>query len=176
MRVFMETERLILREFTDQDVDNMVFLDSDPAVMQYLTGGKPTPRAVIENDIMPAILRGDSGLWAAIERSTTEFLGWLALEPRATGEVELGYRLIAASWGKGYATEGARALVHKGFADLGVQRVFAHTMAVNLRSRRVMEKAGLKYVRTFHLDWDDPIEGTEHGEVEYELRRDDWVS
>jgi RimJ/RimL family protein N-acetyltransferase len=47
-------------------------------------------------------------------------------------------------------------------------------MAVNTRSRRVMEKAGLRYLRTFHLQWDDPIPGTEHGEVEYELLREDW--
>ena len=62
-------------------------------------------------------------------------------------EPELGYRLPAA-WGKGYASEGSRALVEKGFAELGVQRVFATTMAVNIGSRRVMEKAGLKFVRT----------------------------
>jgi RimJ/RimL family protein N-acetyltransferase len=48
-------------------------------------------------------------------------------------------------------------------------------MAVNTASRRVMEKAGLRYARTFHLEFDDPIDGTELGEVEYELRREDWT-
>ena len=55
-----------------------------------------------------------------------------------------------------------------------LQRVFAETMAVNLPSRRVMEKAGLRYLRSFHLTWDDPIEGSEQGEVEYALSREDW--
>lgn len=60
------------------------------------------------------------------------------------------------------------------FTTLGLRRVFATTMAVNLASRRVMEKAGLRYVRTFHLEFDDPIPGTEHGEVEYAVTADEW--
>jgi RimJ/RimL family protein N-acetyltransferase len=65
-------------------------------------------------------------------------------------------------------------LVALAFADLGVERVWAETMAVNLASRRVMEKVGLRYVRTFHLEFDDPVEGTEFGEVEYALTRADY--
>ena len=68
----------------------------------------------------------------------------------------------------------ARALVDKGFAELGVQRVVAFTMAVHVASRRVMEKAGLRYVRTFHQPWPDHIEGDEHGDVEYALLRSEW--
>jgi RimJ/RimL family protein N-acetyltransferase len=75
----------------------------------------------------------------------------------------------------GHAAEGARALIRNAFTDLGTQRVFAQTMAVNTRSRRVMDRAGLRYLRTFHLQWDDPIPATEHGEVEYELLREDWL-
>ncbi|MFG3253415.1 GNAT family N-acetyltransferase [Streptomyces sp. NPDC048172] len=178
--VFMETERLVLRRFTEADVDNLVELDSDPEVMRFLTG-EPTPRAEIEDEVLPKVLRdyrrGPAGRWAAVERGTGEFVGWLSLQPPEDGgvrEVELGYRLKASVWGKGYATEGARALIRKGFAELGVQRVWAQTMAVNTASRRVMEKAGLAYVRTFHLEFDDPLPGSEHGEVEYELRRADW--
>lgn len=58
---------------------------------------------------------------------------------------------------------------------MGVRRVWAETMTVNDRSRRVMAKAGLRYVRTFHLQWGDPIPGAEHGEVEYELRVEEWA-
>lgn len=76
-----------------------------------------------------------------------------------------------AAWGRGYATEGSRALIRKGFADLGVERVTANTMAVNAGSRRVMEKAGLSFLRSFTGDWPDAIPGSEHGEVEYELTR-----
>ena len=90
-------------------------------------------------------------------------------------EVELGYRLRKSFWGKGYATEGSRALIDKGFAELGVQRVAAFTMVVNVASRRVMEKAGLTpRTRTFHQPWPDYIEGEEEGDVEYALLRSEW--
>jgi RimJ/RimL family protein N-acetyltransferase len=180
--VFLETERLFLRRFTAADADNLVDLDSDPEVMRFLTGGKPTPRAVVESEIVPRLLDeyerfAGFGRWAAVEKSTGEFLGWFALAPRDGGsvdEVELGCRLRKSAWGKGYATEGSRALIRKAFTELGVQRVYAETMAVNVASRRVLERAGLRFLRTFHLTWDDPIDGTEHGEVEYELRRSQW--
>ena len=66
------------------------------------------------------------------------------------------------------------SLIQKGFAELGVRRVFASTMVVNVASRRVMEKSGLKFVRTFHQPWHDYIEGQEEGDVEYALLRSEW--
>ena len=99
------------------------------------------------------------------------------MRPREDGgldEAELGYRLRKSAWGKGYGTEGSRALIHKGFTELGVSRVFAQTMAVNVASRRVMEKAGLTLVRIFHQSGPDPVDGTEHGEVEYGLHKARW--
>jgi RimJ/RimL family protein N-acetyltransferase len=65
-------------------------------------------------------------------------------------------------------------LIQKGFAEFGVQRVVASTMVVNVASRRVMEKAGLRFVRTFHQPWPDYIEGEEEGDVEYALLRSEW--
>lgn len=181
MNVFVQTDRLVLRRFTDADVENLVRLDSEPAVMRFLTR-EPTSRAEIEHEVLPRILRdyqlGPAGRFAVIERSTAAFVGWLALQPPQDGsvtEVELGYRLTPSVWGREYATEGARALIRKGFTELGVERVWAQTMAVNTASRRVMEKAGLTYVRTFHRHFDDPLPGIEHGEVEYELHRADWA-
>jgi RimJ/RimL family protein N-acetyltransferase len=182
MRVFLETERLVLRRFTEADADNLFELDSDPHVMRFLTGGKPTPRDVIRNETLPRFLRyyersEGLGYWAAIEKSTGAFLGWFEFRPPeggGPGEVELGYRLRKSAWGRGYATEGSRALIRKGFTELGVRRVVASTMAVNTASRRVMEKAGLTLARTFHQSWPDPIEGAEHGEVEYALTKAEW--
>jgi RimJ/RimL family protein N-acetyltransferase len=173
VEILLETERLILRRFEASDADNLVELDGDPEVMRYLTGGTATPRETVENELLPKMLRDDDR-WAAVEKSTGAFVGWLGIRRANAGEVELGFRLRRSAWGRGYATEGSRALIRVAFAELGVQRVFAETMAVNTASRRVMEKAGLRFVRTFHQSWDDPIEGTEHGEVEYELRREDW--
>lgn len=177
MQAFLETDRMVLRRFTAADVDNLVDLDGDPAVMRLLTGGRPTPREVIENEVLPSLLLPDSGRWAAVEKPSGEFLGWFALARPAGGsgdEAELGYRLRASAWGKGYATEGSLALIRKGFTELGMRRVYAQTMAVNVASRRVMEKAGMRHARTLHLTWDDPIDGSEHGEVEYELTRQEW--
>lgn len=86
----------------------------------------------------------------------------------------MGYRLVRSLWGRGYATEGSRALVDKAFTDLGVERVVATTMTINLGSRGVMEKVGLTLVRTFHESWPDPIDGAEHGDVEYALSKAEW--
>lgn len=184
MQVFLETDRLVLRRFTETDLDNLYDLDSDPAVMRFLTGRKATPRERIQNEILPRFLHHYErfvgfGYWAAILKSTGEFLGWFEFRPLEGGGpdvVELGYRLRKSAWGKGYATEGSLALIRKGFTELGVQRVVATTMTVNTASRRVMEKVGLRLVRTFHLSWPEPIEGTEKGDVEYALDLADWAA
>jgi len=182
MKVFLETERLVFRRFTEDDVDNLVELDSDPEVMHFITGGRPTPREEIENDDLPAFLGyyerfAGYGFWAVEEKATGQFVGWFHFRPAKDSgpdEVELGYRLRRSAWGQGFATEGSRALIDKGFAELGVQRVVAFTMVVHVASRRVMEKAGLRYVRTFHQPWPDHIEGEEQGDVEYALTRSEW--
>jgi len=175
MLVFLETERLLLRQFTLDDVDNLYNLDSDPEVMRFV-GGTPTSREAVENHYLPAYLgyyeRGDRyGFWAAVERSTGDFLGWFHLRPEERSradEAELGYRLRAAAWGKGYATEGSRALIYKAFTELGVQRVLASTAINNFASRRVLEKAGLTFVRQFyHMS---PAGDA----VEYVLEKEHW--
>ncbi len=183
MSIYLETGRLTLRRFTEADEDDLVELDGDPEVMRFLTGGEPTPREEIRNRVLPTVLAlyersEDFGYWVAQESSTGRFLGWfhfrLPKDEAQDGDVELGYRLPRSAWGQGYATEGSRALIHKGFTELGVERVLAETMAVNAGSRRVMEKVGLTLVRTFHRDGLDAIEGSEHGAVEYALTRADW--
>ena len=156
MHIFLETERLILRRFTEDDIDNLVDLDSDPAVVW---GGRSTPREEVERDHIPAYLdyyqRYEGyGFWAVIEKSSGAFLGWFHYRPYEDAPVdqpELGYRLRRSAWGKGYATEGSRALIRKGFTKFGVQRVVAFTYGEHHASRRVMEKAGMRLVRTYRL-------------------------
>ncbi|MFI7637995.1 GNAT family N-acetyltransferase [Nonomuraea sp. NPDC049400] len=175
MDIYLETERLILRRFTESDADDLFALDNDPEVMEFLNGGKPTPREKIVEETLPWFIT--HGFFAAVEKASGTFLGWFHLRARdgePDDEPELGYRLHKSAWGKGYATEGSLALVDKAFRELGARRVYAQTMAVNVRSRRVMEKAGLQHTRTFHPEWDDPLPGTEEGEVEYELTRAEW--
>jgi RimJ/RimL family protein N-acetyltransferase len=182
VKVFLETERLRLRRLEHDDVDHLVELDSDPQVMRFINGGRATTRCEIENEVLPAFLGhyeryGGLGFWGVEEKSTGRFVGWFHLRPAEgapAGEFELGYRLLRSAWGKGYATEGSRALIDKAFAELGVDRVVASTMVVNVASRRVMEKAGLRFVRIFHQPWPDRIEGEEEGDVEYALLRSEW--
>lgn len=182
MNVYLETERLLLKRLTPEDVDVFAELNGDPDVMRFLNGGKPIPRAEVENRVLPSYLAyyeryEEFGYWAAIEKSTGDFVGWFALHPplgHDPADAELGYRLRRSSWGKGYATEGSRALIHKGFSELGVQQVRADTMVVNTASRRILEKVGVRLVRVFYQDWPDVIEGSEQGDVEYALHRAEW--
>jgi RimJ/RimL family protein N-acetyltransferase len=192
MQVYLETERLILRRFTEADVENLVLLDSDPEVMRYLNGGIATPREPVAQQILPRFLsyytRYDGvGVWAAIEKSTGAFIGWFSNRPRDEthpDEVELGYRLRRSAWGRGYATEGALALVRKSFDELGVQRVTASTYEHNTASRRVMENVGMALVRRYrptlheltrepgnNLAADSVWDGDE---VEYAITKADW--
>jgi RimJ/RimL family protein N-acetyltransferase len=181
MHIILQTPRLALRQFTNDDVDSLFDLNSDPEVMRFLTGGRPTPREEIRDKVIPFHLavyeRFDRlGTWAA-ESTTGEFLGWFHFRPGGGTDitnVDLGYRLRRSVWNEGYATEGSRALIRMGFTDLSVERVFAHTMTVNAASRRVMEKCGLTLVRTTPYEGADVIAGAEHGEVEYALTKPEW--
>ena len=162
-----DSERLTLRPVVLDDVENLLHLDADPEVMRFITGGRPSTREEVT-----AVVRAEVGhRWIAHETASGELVGWFGMRrpDDRPGEGELGYRLHRRAWGRGYATEGARRLIDLAFADLGLRRVWAETMAVNAASRRVMERCGMTHVRTFHLEWDDPIPGTEHGEVEYEI-------
>lgn len=179
----LETSRLVLRPFTPDDEDALVALDADPAVMRFITGGAPTSREEVATEILPGFLAYDRaerpwGFWAVVERSSGDFVGWFHLRPH-TGdpddEPELGYRLVAAVWGRGYATEGSLALLERAFTEWGARRVYAETMAVNHASRRVMEKIGMTLERTFVADWPVRIPGDEHGDVTYAVTRERWL-
>lgn len=164
-----ETARLSLRPIAVEDVDLLVDLDSDPEVMRYLTGRAST-RQEVEHEIRQRL----GSRWVAFDRVTGDFIGWFGLVPGDEGSYDLGYRVARRWWGKGLASEGTQALIDAAFGRLGAQRLTAQTMAVNRRSRGVMERCGMQLLRTFQLDWDDPLPGTEEGEVEYELTRELW--
>ncbi|HEX8768255.1 MAG TPA: GNAT family N-acetyltransferase [Jatrophihabitans sp.] len=178
----LRTRRLSLVPLAEEHLEHEVELDSDPEVMRYL--GTARTRAEVERyhrhrlavaDLVPGL-----GFWAGFAGG--QFVGWWILEPpqRADqgpveGQAELGYRLLRRYWRQGLASEGARELLRHGFADLGLHRIFAETMAVNEASRATMASIGLRYVRTFFPDWDEPLPGAEHGEVEYAITRQQWL-
>lgn len=179
----LRTARIRLVPLADEHLEHEVELDADPEVMRYL--GPARTRAEVESAhrlrLAAAHRVPGLGFWAGFVDG--DFVGWWILEPpeRAdqgpvAGQAELGYRLLRRYWRRGLASEGARELIRHGFEDLGLTRIFAETMAVNEGSRATMASVGLRYVRTFHLDFDHPLPGTELGEVEYALTREDWLA
>nr|WP_230322852.1 GNAT family N-acetyltransferase [Cellulomonas hominis] len=181
---YLRTERVTLRPFAPSDADLLVELDSDPAVMRYLSGGEPTAPELVRERDLPSVLAGYDrwagrfGLFAAYETAGGAFLGWFCLRPERDGpldEVELGYRLRRAAWGRGYATEVSSALLARAFTDLDVRVVWGATMALNRPSQRVMEKAGMTVAQTLPTPEDMlAVEGAELGGYRYEITREQW--
>jgi RimJ/RimL family protein N-acetyltransferase len=138
------------------DVDRLAALDSDPEVMRYISRGIATPRDVILEKVLPGWLKLYSqprpiGYWAAELGESGEFLGWFHLraDRLSAPDLELGYRLLRHAWGKGYASEGASALLALGFQSLPCEVITARALIGNVASRRVMEKCGLQFVANF---------------------------
>jgi len=151
----------------------LVELNSDPEVMAYILGRSATPEETAAEWVERLGERTDAGrglgYWAGYEAG--RFVGWWGASAFAEDPAlsSLGYRLRRPAWGRGLATEGARAMVERARSASGVTLVVASTMAVNRASRRVLENVGLVHVRTRVEEWDEPIPGWEEGEAEYEL-------
>jgi len=150
----LRTDRLHLVDITPQHLDALVELDSDPEVMRYLTGGKPTPRQDYLGDDgllarMMAYPQPDVGYFAALESG--RFVGWFHLRPSVVEPeiLEIGYRLRRDVWGRGLATEGARMLCEVAFTRHGVARVDACALRDNLASIAVMRRCGMVWERSF---------------------------
>lgn len=162
MSVYLETERMILRELTFEDEDNLFDLDSDPDVMMFLTLGTPSTREEIKAMIVRVrdlFTKHNNryGVWAAIEKDSGKFMGWFLFrpdkeQPENTDRIEIGYRFKKEFWGKGFATEGSKALLKKGFEEFKIPQIFALAMKRNKASWNVMEKLGMSYVREYPYD------------------------
>ena len=129
-------------------------------VMKQVVTGSPEQGRAVLRDLVNA------------QQATTERVSSIVGQVQA----ELGSRLLRRYWRKGLASEGARELVRHGFEDLVLTRIFAETMTVNAASRATMTAVGLQHVRTFHTHWDEPISGSELGEVEYAISREQWLA
>lgn len=170
MKIYAETERLILRELLPTDDKAMFEMDSNPEVHRFL-GNKPTEsieetRATIQNVRRQYLERG-IGRWAMIEKSSGEFVGWTGLKLNTEtinnhiNFYETGYRLTQKHWNKGYATESTRAALKYGFDEMNLTEIFGITNVENLKSRKVLEKCGLKFIETYiwnewnelHCNW-----------------------
>lgn len=161
MKIFAETERLILREILPTDEEAFFEMDSDPEVHRYL-GNKPVKsieqtREVIANIRNQYEVNG-IGRWAAIEKSTGNFIGWSGLkfittiENNHTNFYDVGYRLARKYWGKGYATESAKAALEHGFTKMNLQEIIGSVHKENVASRRALQKCGLIYVEDYEYE------------------------
>jgi RimJ/RimL family protein N-acetyltransferase len=183
VHIVVETERMVLRRFTEADAGPLAALYGDPRVMRFITL-QPPSRAEVESTILPTYLgeyqelADGLGSFAAIEKATGQMAGRFSLKPASSyglaGGTELGYRLYPAFWGRGLATEGARALIGSAFGRLRLDRVVATTMADNAGSWRVLEKCGMRRVKTFHYPDADLMPAADHGDFVCELARSDW--
>lgn len=149
------TERTYLREFTTEDAENIYALNLNPEVIQY-TGDKPfgsvdETRAFLEN--YDQYQKWNVGRLAVISKINSVFLGWCGLKYNAEkNEYDIGYRFFKQYWGKGLATETAKASLDHGFNELGLTEIVAHVRKENTASIKVLEKIGLTYRAPFDFD------------------------
>ena len=181
----LRTERLRLVPLDDSHFDLELELDGDAEVMRYLTGRAST-RAEVERAHRRrlAAARELPGLGCWVGFTGDQFVGWWILQPphgpdqvKVPGEADLGYRLLRGHWRRGFASEGARELIRYGFEDVGLNRIFAQTMATNAASRATMSACRLRFVRGFISGdfHDDLVPGGDQGEVEYQITRNSWL-
>lgn len=162
MTAMLETERLRLRNWTDEDREPLARMNADPRVMEFF----PATLTREETDDMfervrAHFARHGFGFWAAELRETGAYIGFVGLavpafEAHFTPCVEIGWRLAAEHWNRGLATEAAREALRYGFEDLGLREIVSFTTTANVRSRRVMEKLGMRH---------DPADDFDHPSI-----------
>jgi [ribosomal protein S5]-alanine N-acetyltransferase len=161
MKIFVETERTLIREMQEEDLPGLFEMDSDPEVHRYIA-----QRPLKTMDEVKAMLQfvqqqyTDNGVgrWAVIEKATGDCIGWTGfklMKEIANGRInhyDFGYRFKRAAWGKGFATETGRASLQYGVEKMGLKPVYAMTDVNNAASRHVLEKLGFLFVEIFEYD------------------------
>jgi len=164
----IKTERLLLRMFRPDDLDNLAGLFSDPEVMRYVGDGQTVNREETAKALQSIIKHWEThgfGRWAAVDRVTNEFVGFGGLRS-LLGTPEVVYHFATAHWGKGLATELARASLRFGFEERSFDRIVAIAKPKNQASIHVMEKLGMHY--EMHTSYYS-IEV-----IQYEIRREEF--
>lgn len=178
--MLLHTRRLRLRPVVPDDLDRLVELDADPAVMRFVSGGPATSRQTIAEWVIPRMQAQyreyGTGMWiVSPDEAPADVLGWVQVRtPRHSdaGELELSYRLRRSAWGHGYVTEASHALITLMFSDTPATRIFAGTHVGHAASRAVMEKLGMRLAASTDvraLTSPDSV-------VEYELLRQHWLA
>lgn len=177
------TERLLFRQWQESDLEPLIRMNKDPQVIEFMHG--PLTREESENraaTYKKHIETHGWGRWAISIPDQADFIGWIGLCPvvftlpfLSPTLVEVGWRLLPEFWGKGYATEGAKACLKYGFETLKLNEIVSLTVAANTRSKRVLEKIGLNH---------SPEDAFEHPKVQdgsplkrqllYRLKQKEW--
>lgn len=152
----LETARLILRDWREEDIPTFAAMGADPDVMRHF------PRllsydeaATMARRIRASLARDGWGLWAVEIKDGAPFIGFVGLsKPEFRDDIEIGWRLAPSAWGHGYATEAAHAAVAFGFTTLALPEIVSFTVPANLPSQRVMERIGM--TRDPSADFDHP--------------------
>ena len=148
----LETERLLIRKFTIDDLPKLIELRSDEAVNKYLGGNRLQNPEAIEKRFrvyLDCYEKFGFGVCALVWKETGEMFGWSGLMPlENTGEIEVGYGMSKDFWGKGVGYECARAWLEYGFEKAGLERIVAVAQPENTGSWRIMEKLGMRYEKT----------------------------
>ena len=158
--IVLETERLLFRDHSPEDLAPFCALEADPEVRRFV-GGKPRTREEAEHRFRNRFLRPASDrlrLWATVFKPDGRYIGYCGVYPHfgeagpISGEGSLGFTLARAYWGRGLATEAARAFVDFGLNELRLSRIVASVEAGNAASIRVIEKLGFTLWRLEKID------------------------
>lgn len=168
----LRTERLVLRVLREDDLDGYAAMAADPEVTRYLGDGSTLSRADAWRQMAMILghwqLRG-YGMWAVEEAATGRFAGRIGFfNPEGWPGFELGWTLAREFWGRGYATEGARAALEYGFAEMNRRRVISLIRPANTPSVRVAERIGEKLEGTVDLLGSEALV--------YAVTREDWLA
>jgi RimJ/RimL family protein N-acetyltransferase len=162
MATVLETERLIMRHWTPAEARTLFAFASDPETMRYIGDGRAWTDIARAHEWITRRVADYEALgyspFAVVERASGRIVGSCGLTYIATlDEIDLGYVFERASWGRGYATEAARAALHDGFERLGFAEVTANTVPEHYVSRRVLEKIGFEFrgLRRYEGDEED---------------------
>ena len=147
--MFLETERLLIRPFSEHDLDKLIEMRADSEVNKYLGGAKmQNPESLAKRLLVyiECYEKFGFGVAAMIWKETSEMIGWSGLMPLDEGdEIEVGYGMIKKFWGRGIGYEAAKAWLEYGFETAGLERIVAVAYPENKNSRRIMEKLGMSY-------------------------------
>lgn len=153
----LSTHRLLLRPFTKEDIPAAYAMNKDQEVSKYTGDGGVVSYAEMERRIVEDVL-GDYqkygyGRLAVVLKESQDFIGFAGLKyiPELQ-EVDLGYRFFSKYWGKGYATEAAKACLHYGFEDLQLQHIIATVLPENKASIHVLNKMGFQFEKEYRED------------------------